>query len=99
MVSAAISVVVRTEINHSPQADVRFYPAHVQIFEVTATVQIGFEVNTIAATVYLAILDKDVPYATGHFTTDGNGPPGEVAVTDNHIFRGLADAPAVLVAS
>lgn len=98
MIATPVSVVVRAEIDNTPQADIGFDAPHIQVFEIAASVRVGLEIYTVAATVYLAVLNIDIPYSARHFASDSDGPTCEMTVADDNIFRSLTDAPAVLVA-
>jgi len=57
MIAAPIPVVVRAEIDNTPQADIGFDAPHIQVFEIAASVRVGLEIYTVTATVYLAVLN------------------------------------------
>ena len=98
MIAAPIPVVVRAEIDNTPQADIGFDAPHIQVFEIAASVRVGLEIYTVTATVYLAVLNIDIPHSARHFASDSDGPTCEMTIADDNVFRSLTDAPAVLVA-
>ena len=84
MIAAPVPVVVRAEIDNTPQADIGFDAPHIQVFEIAASVRVGLEIYTVTATVYLAVLNIDIPHSARHFASDSDGPTCEMTVADDN---------------